>query len=115
MTDDPRKLLQEAREMILARVDLNTCFPHERRVITRIDAYLATGEWISVKDKLPIQRKDYWINVVGGDFATIGRVNLGFNKEVYWCLENGNKSNDLAYDEVSHYAEITRPQLPKKG
>ena len=70
--------------------------------------------WISTKDKLPIPHKDYWLCINGGKFATIGRVNLGFNNDVYWCLENGNKENDLPYAEVTHYAEIVRPSLPKE-
>jgi len=53
MTDDPMKLLAEVRSLF---VDLNTCYPHERRVITDIDRYLAT-ERITVTDKIGVDDK----------------------------------------------------------
>jgi len=53
MTDDPMKLLAEVRSLFLAHVDLNTCYPHERRVITDIDRYLATGGWTEVTGFIP--------------------------------------------------------------
>lgn len=69
-------------------------------------------EWIKCDDKLPMHHKDYWLCIEGGEFATIGRLNHQFNGDLYWCLENGNSSNDVPYAEVTHYAEIVRPDLP---
>jgi len=69
-------------------------------------------EWIKCADTLPTPHKDYWLCIEGAKFATIGRLNHQFNEDLYWCLENGNKGNDLPYAEVTHYAEIVRPNLP---
>jgi len=81
-----------------------------------IDAALAEKvepvEWIKCADTLPTPHKDYWLCIEGAKFATIGRLNHQFNEDLYWCLENGNKGNDLPYAEVTHYAEIVRPELP---
>lgn len=49
MTDDAMKLLEEARALILAHIDLNTLYPHEREVVTGIDRYLATGGWMPIE------------------------------------------------------------------
>ena len=68
--------------------------------------------WIKCADTLPVPHRDYWLCIDGGKFATIGRLNHQFNEDLYWCLENGNKENDLPYSEVTHYAEIQRPPLP---
>jgi hypothetical protein len=61
------ELLREARELILAHVDLNTCLPHERGVISRIDAHLASQpasqpDSVAVPVSLMQSWHDFWAN-----------------------------------------------------
>jgi hypothetical protein len=88
MTDDPMKLLAEVRSLFLAHVDLNTCYPHERRVITDIDRYLATGGWVECSPAGARRNAIYLPNIAA-----------------HICTEHKGK----------WYARQPLPPLPKKG
>lgn len=85
-----------------------------QHLIIGIAAALAeqSDGWVKCSERLPELHKDYWIYIKGGDFATIARLNQHFDGDFYWCLDNGNKLNDIELEDVTHYAECARKHLP---
>jgi len=115
MTDTFESLLREARGWLDSyKDDLIDCGADRdsdlvETLLSRIDAPLATGGWISVKDRLP--ELDEKVLVLCGDICFGGRVDDADG----WLWGVANIIGDIEADddyEVTHWQPLPTP--PKK-
>ena len=71
------------------------------------------GEWISVKDRLPVECEDVLVRCKNGAMF-VGYFRLDYNKETQWMIHTVlSSARKLNKGRVTHW--IPLPKQPKEG